>query len=185
MGDNFIAGTIVGRVRALINDRGDQVKTVGPSSPVEVLGLTGLPQPGDAFQAVDDASKARQIALIRQNQAKQKALADRSSRMTLESLQQQLTEGGTKELPIIIKADVQGSAEVLAQSLEKLGDETRQNPHYPHGCRRDQRIRRASWLRHPMRSSSVSTSAGSQRSRRGGKRGCRYPEALRHLQRDG
>ena len=123
VGDNFIAGTIVGRVRALINDRGDQVKTVGPSSPVEVLGLTGLPQPGDAFQAVDDASKARQIALIRQNQAKQKALADRSSRMTLESLQQQLTEGGTKELPIIIKADVQGSAEVLAQSLEKLGDE--------------------------------------------------------------
>ena len=123
VGDNFIAGTIVGRVRALINDRGEQVKSVGPSSPVEVLGLTGLPQPGDAFQAVDDAAKARQIALLRQNQAKQKTLADRSSRLTLESLQQQLTEGEAKELPIIIKADVQGSAEVLAQSLEKLGDE--------------------------------------------------------------
>ena len=123
VGDNFIAGTIVGRVRALIDDRGNQVKGVGPSSPVEVLGLTGLPQPGDTFQAVADAAKARQIALFRRNQAKEKALSDRGSRLTLESLQQQLSEGGTKELPIIIKADVQGSAEVLADSLSKLGDE--------------------------------------------------------------
>ena len=123
VGDNFIAGTVVGRVRALIDDRGNQSKTVGPSSPVEVLGLTGVPQPGDAFQAVADAAKARQIALLRKNQAKEKALGDRSSRLTLESLQEQLSEGGVKELPIVIKADVQGSAEVLAQSLTKLGDE--------------------------------------------------------------
>ena len=123
VGDNFIAGTIVGRVRALIDDRGNQLKTVGPSTPVEVLGLTGVPQPGDAFQAVADAAKARQIALLRQAQAKEKALGDRGSRITLESLQEQLSEGGTKELPIIIKADVQGSAEVLAQSLTKLGDD--------------------------------------------------------------
>ena len=123
VGDNFIAGTVVGRVRALIDDRGNQVKSVGPSSPVEVLGLTGVPQPGDAFQAVADAAKARQIAVLRQNQAKQKSIGDRGTRLTLESLQQQLSEGGAKELPIIIKADVQGSAEVLAQSLEKLSDE--------------------------------------------------------------
>jgi translation initiation factor IF-2 len=123
VGDDFIAGTVVGRVRALIDDRGTQSKTVGPSSPVEVLGLTGIPKPGDTFQAVADAAKARQIALLRQNQAKEKVLGDRSSRLTLESLQQQLSEGGAKELPIIIKADVQGSAEVLAQSLAKLGDE--------------------------------------------------------------
>ncbi len=123
IGDNFLAGTIVGRVRALIDDRGNQVKRVDPSSPVEVLGLTGLPQPGDAFQVVTDAAKARQIALFRMNQAKEKALGDRGSRLTLESLQQQLSEGSTKELPIIIKADVQGSAEVLADSLSKLGDE--------------------------------------------------------------
>ena len=123
VGDNFIAGTIVGRVRALIDDRGNQLKTVGPSTPVEVLGLTGVPQPGDAFQAVAAAAKARQIALLRQAQAKEKALGDRGSRITLESLQEQLSEGGTKELPIIIKADVQGSAEVLAQSLTKLGDD--------------------------------------------------------------
>ena len=123
VGDNFIAGTIVGRVRALIDDHGNQLKDVGPSSPVEVLGLTGVPKPGDTFQGVSDAAKSRQIAVLRQNQAKEKALGDRGSRLTLESLQQQLAEGGAKELPIIIKADVQGSSEVLAQSLEKLGDD--------------------------------------------------------------
>ena len=123
VGDNFIAGGVVGRVRALIDDRLQQVKTVGPSSPVEVLGLTGLPQPGDAFQAVAVAAKARQIAVLRQNQAKEKALGGRGQRLTLESLQQQLAKGEAKELPIIIKADVQGSAEVLADSLAKLGDE--------------------------------------------------------------
>ena len=123
IGDNFIAGTIVGRVRALINDSGDQIKEAGPSSPVEVLGLTGIPQPGDTFQAVADAAKARQIALLRQNEAKEKVLGSRGTRLTLESLQQQLAEGGTKELPIIIKADVKGSAEVLAETLTKLGDD--------------------------------------------------------------
>ena len=123
VGDNFIAGTSVGRVRALIDDRGHQVKDVEPSSPVEVLGLTSLPQPGDTFQVVADAAKARQIALLRQTQAKEKALGSRGTRLTLESLQQQFSEGEAKELPIIIKADVQGSAEVLAESLAKLGDE--------------------------------------------------------------
>ena len=123
VGDNFIAGVQVGRVRALIDDRLQQAREVGPSSPVEVLGLTGLPQPGDAFQAVADAAKARQIALLRQNQAKERALGGRGQRLTLESLQAQLTEGEAKELPVIIKADVQGSAEVLADSLSKLGDE--------------------------------------------------------------
>jgi len=123
VGDNFIAGVVVGRVRALLDDRLQKANEAGPSSPVEVLGLTGLPQPGDAFQAVTDAAKARQIAVLRQNQAKEKALGGRGQRLTLESLQQQLSEGEAKELPIIIKADVQGSAEVLADSLGKLGDE--------------------------------------------------------------
>ena len=123
VGDNFIAGTIVGRVRALLDDRGNPIKVAGPSSPVEVLGLTGLPNPGDAFQAVADAAKARQIAVLRQRQAKEKALASSGPRLTLESLQEQLAGGEAKELAIIIKADVQGSAEVLAESLSKLGDE--------------------------------------------------------------
>ena len=94
-----------------------------PSTPVEVLGLAGLPQPGDAFQTLADAAKARQIATYRQGQAKEKALGAKGSRLTLESLQQQIAEGNIKELPILIKADVQGSAEVLADTLTKLTDE--------------------------------------------------------------
>ncbi len=122
VGDNFIAGPIVGRVRALIDDRGRPVKAAGPSMPVEVLGLTGLPQPGDVFQ-VAEAAKARQIAAFREEQAKNRALGAKGGRLTLESLQAQIAEGGMKELPIIIKADVQGSAEVLADTLTKLTDE--------------------------------------------------------------
>jgi translation initiation factor IF-2 len=123
VGDTFIAGPIVGRVRALIDDRGRPAKAAGPSMPVEVLGLAGLPQPGDAFQALADAAKARQIATFRQEQAKTRALGAKGGRLTLESLQAQIAEGGVKELPIIIKADVQGSAEVLADTLTKLSDE--------------------------------------------------------------
>jgi translation initiation factor IF-2 len=123
VGDTVIAGTIVGRIRALIDDRGRSQRVAGPSTPVEVLGLGGLPTPGDTFQALSDAATARQIALFRQTQAKEKALGARASRLTLESLRQQIAEGDVKELPIIIKADVQGSAEVLADTLAKLGDE--------------------------------------------------------------
>jgi translation initiation factor IF-2 len=119
VGDTFIAGTIVGKVRALIDDRGRSIKSAPPSMPVEVLGLGGVPSPGDAFQALDDPAKARQIAHFRQEQAKAKALGSKSGRVTLESLQQQLAEG-SKDLALIIKADVQGSAEVLADSLAKL-----------------------------------------------------------------
>ncbi len=123
VGDTFIAGPVVGKVRALIDDRGRQTKSAGPSTPVEVLGLTGLPQPGDAFQALADAAKARQIATFRQEQAKVRALGAKGGRLTLESLQAQIAEGGMKELPIVLKADVQGSAEVLADTLAKLTDE--------------------------------------------------------------
>jgi translation initiation factor IF-2 len=123
VGDNFIAGPVVGRVRALIDDRGRAVKAAGPSTPVEVLGLTSLPQPGDPFQTVADAAKARQIANFRQTQAKERALGARGGRLTLESLKEQIAEGAVKELPIIVKADVQGSAEVLADTLTKLSDE--------------------------------------------------------------
>jgi translation initiation factor IF-2 len=122
VGDTFIAGPIVGRVRALIDDRGRPTRSAGPSTPVEVLGLGGLPQPGDVFQ-VADAAKARQIATFREEQAKTRALGAKGSRLTLETLQAQIAEGGMKELPIIIKADVQGSAEVLADTLAKLSDE--------------------------------------------------------------
>ena len=88
-----------------------------------MLGLGGLPSPGDTFQALTDAAKARQIAHYRETQAKDKAHAGRGARLTLESLQAQIAEGGMKELPIIIKSDVQGSAEVLADTLTKLSDD--------------------------------------------------------------
>jgi translation initiation factor IF-2 len=123
VGDNVIAGPVVGKVRALIDDRGRNLKLAGPSTPVELLGLESLPSPGDGFQQVGDAAKARQIATFRQGQAKDKAHAAQGSRLTLESLQAQLSEEGAKELPIIIKADVQGSAEVLADTLAKLTDD--------------------------------------------------------------
>jgi translation initiation factor IF-2 len=123
VGDNFIAGPVVGRVRALIDDRGRPVKSAGPATPVEVLGLTSLPQPGDPFQTVADAAKARQIATFRQTRAKEQALGAKGGRLTLESLKEQISEGGVKELPIIVKADVQGSAEVLADTLTKLSDD--------------------------------------------------------------
>ena len=120
VGDNFIAGPVVGKVRALIDDRGRSVRSAGPSTPVEVLGLTSLPSPGDPFQTVADAAKARQIATFRQAQAKDRALGAKGGRLTLESLKEQIAEGGVKELPLIVKADVQGSSEVLASTLEKL-----------------------------------------------------------------
>jgi translation initiation factor IF-2 len=123
VGDNFIAGPVVGKVRALIDDRGRSVKSAGPATPVEVLGLTSLPSPGDQFQTVADAAKARQIATFRQAQAKERALGARGGRLTLESLQAQIAEGGMKEMPLIVKADVQGSSEVLADTLQKLSDD--------------------------------------------------------------
>jgi translation initiation factor IF-2 len=126
VGDTFIAGPIVGKVRALIDDRGRHVKAAPPSTPVEVLGLGGLPQPGDGFQAIADAAKARQVAMFRQTQAREKAMVGArpsGTRLTLESLQRQIAEGEVKELPIVIKADVQGSAEVLADTLTKLSDD--------------------------------------------------------------
>ncbi len=122
-GDLFIAGTVDGKVRALFDHLGHKVKSAGPSTPVEVLGLSSPPQPGDTFQVVDDPIKARQVVSYRQAQAKDKALGGRGGRLTLESLQQQMAEGSIKELPIIIKADVQGSAEVLADTLAKLSDD--------------------------------------------------------------
>jgi translation initiation factor IF-2 len=123
VGDNIIAGPVVGRVRALIDDRGRPLKMAGPSTPVEVLGLEQLPSPGDSFQMVSDPAKARQIATFRQAQAKERALGAKGGRLTLESLQAELAKGDVKELAIIIKADVQGSAEVLAATLAKLSDD--------------------------------------------------------------
>ena len=161
VGDTFIAGPIVGRVRALIDDRGHQIKRAGPSTPVEVLGLGGLPQPGDAFQALADAAKARQVAMYRQTQAKEKALGAKGGRLTLESLQQQIAEGNIKELPILIKADVQGSAEVLADSLTNRSASASFTPASGRSTSRT-----CCWHRRRTPSSSASTSARTAMPRR-------------------
>jgi translation initiation factor IF-2 len=123
VGDTVIAGSIIGKVRALIDDRGHGVKVAGPSTPVEVLGLAGLPAPGDTFQVIADQAKARQVATFRQTQARDIALGAKGPRLTLEGLKDKIAEGTVKELPILVKADVQGSAEVLAVTLAKLSDE--------------------------------------------------------------
>ena len=124
VGDNFIAGPVVGRVRALIDDRGRPVKSATPADAGRSARVSpACPQPGDPFQTVADAAKARQIATFRQTQAKERALGAKGGRLTLESLKEQIAEGGIKELPIIVKADVQGSAEVLADTLTKLSDD--------------------------------------------------------------
>jgi len=123
VGDTVIAGSVVGKVRALIDDRGRGVKSAPPSTPVEVLGLTGLPAPGDTFQVIADQAKARQVATYRQSQARDLALGTKGPRVTLEGLKDKIAEGSIKELPILVKADVQGSAEVLAATLVKLSDE--------------------------------------------------------------
>jgi translation initiation factor IF-2 len=119
VGEPFIVGNYFGKVRALMNDRGERVQTTGPATPVEVLGLEGVPAAGDQFQVVDDVSKAQQISQIRQSKARQTALA-RSAARGLDQLAAQLESGEVKELLVILKADVQGSVEVLKDTLLKL-----------------------------------------------------------------
>lgn len=122
VGDAFVTGIQYGRVRALNNDRGQAVVSVGPGMPVEVLGISGVPAAGDPFQAVASDKLARQIALKRQTIKREQDLRQ-VQHVTLENLNAQIAEGAVKELKIIIKADVQGSAEVLKQSLEGLSTE--------------------------------------------------------------
>ncbi len=122
VGDSFLVGAVFGRVRAMLDDHGRQVAEALPATPVEVLGLQSLPQAGDAFQVVPDPTKAKQIAHYRESKLREQSLT-KSSRLTLEHLHEQMREGTVKELPLVLKADVQGSAEVLSDSLSKIGDE--------------------------------------------------------------
>ena len=121
-GDLIIAGTAVGRVRVMTNDKGQQVKDAGPSIPVEITGLTEVPTPGDEFNAVADERMARQLVEQRKQKIKDD-LNKLNQKVTLESLFSKLKEGEMKELNLIVKADVQGSAEALKASLEKISNE--------------------------------------------------------------
>ncbi len=119
VGDTFVVGMHYGRIRALLNDRGEKIHQAGPATPVEVLGLSGVPLAGDLFQVVADEKKARQIALLRQERQRE-AHIQRTSRVTLEDLYRQVKEGEVKELNVLIKADVQGSVQAVRDTLEKL-----------------------------------------------------------------
>jgi translation initiation factor IF-2 len=123
IGDVFIVGAVYGKVRAMFDDRGQPIKQAGPSTPVEVLGLQGVPEAGDQFQVADEA-KARHIVEYRQSKQREASLAKTASgRLTLDQLHEQLRAGEMKELPVVVKADVQGSAEVLTEMLPKLSND--------------------------------------------------------------
>ncbi len=121
-GDIIIAGTAVGRVRVMTNDKGRTVKTAGPSVPVEITGLAETPAPGDEFNAVTDERMARELVEQRKQAAKD-AIANAMQKVTLDNLFARMQEGAMKELPLIVKADVQGSAEAVKASLEKISNE--------------------------------------------------------------
>ena len=121
-GDNFVVGNVYGKVRAMLDDRGNPVEVAPPSTPVEILGMEGLPQAGDQFVVVADRDRARGISEYREAKAREATLA-KSSRVSLEGLAEQIKTAGTKELNIILKGDVGGSVEVLNDLLAKLSND--------------------------------------------------------------
>jgi translation initiation factor IF-2 len=120
--DNFVVGNVYGKVRAMFDDRGNQISEAPPSTPVEILGMEGLPQAGDQFLVVADRDKARGISDYREQKAREATLA-KSSRVSLEGLAEQIKTAGTKELNIILKGDVGGSIEVLSDLLAKMSND--------------------------------------------------------------
>jgi len=119
VGDMVVAGAVSGKVRALVDEHGARQREAGPATPVEILGLSALPEPGDQLVAVSDAVKAQQIVGFRQLKLREKAMAA-SSRIKLEDLGRAIAEGELQELPLVLKADVQGSIEALADQLKKI-----------------------------------------------------------------
>jgi translation initiation factor IF-2 len=120
LGDIFVAGSAWGRVRALVNDKGVQVKEAGPSTPVEVLGLNSAPEAGDTFDVVPNEARAREVTDYRER--KRRDTRGAAARSSLEQMMSAMKEGTATEFPILVKADVQGSAEAIVQALEKIGN---------------------------------------------------------------
>jgi translation initiation factor IF-2 len=121
LGDIFVAGSAWGRVRALVNDKGQQVKEAGPSTPVEVLGLNSAPEAGDQFDVVSNEARAREVTEYRERKRRETRGAA-AARSSLEQMMSAMKDGNVKEFPILVKADVQGSAEAIVQALEKIGN---------------------------------------------------------------
>ena len=122
VGDFFICGQVFGKVRAMYDHLGQQVREADPSSAVEVIGLDALPEVGDNFQVITDTAKAKQIVMYRESKAREQAMS-KNNRITLEMLNRSAKEGDAKELNVIIKTDVGGTAEVLSEMLQKLSTE--------------------------------------------------------------
>jgi translation initiation factor IF-2 len=120
--DSFIVGNTFGKIRAMFDDRGRPIEEAGPSTPVEILGLESMPDAGDTFLVTADRDKAKSIAQYRRMKEREAQLA-KSSRVSLEGLAEQIKQAGMKELPLILKGDVTGSVEVLADSLQKMSTE--------------------------------------------------------------
>jgi translation initiation factor IF-2 len=120
VGDPFVTGLYYGKVRALIDDQGKNVREAPPSTPVEILGISGVPQVGDSFIVVSDERKARLISTIRLEKQRNEGLR-KTAKVTLEDLYERIKKGEVKELKLILKADVQGSVQAITDSLERLG----------------------------------------------------------------
>jgi translation initiation factor IF-2 len=120
--DSFIMGNTFGKIRAMFDDRGRSIDIAGPSTPVEILGLESMPEAGDTFLVVADRDKAKAVSQFRKMREREQTLA-KSSRVSLEGLAEQIKQAGVKELPLILKGDVAGSVEVLADSLQKMSTE--------------------------------------------------------------
>jgi translation initiation factor IF-2 len=121
-GDSYVVGNTFGKVRAMFNDRGTEIKEAGPSTPVEILGLESMPDAGDTFLVMADRDKAKGIAQYRKMKEREAQLA-KSSRVSLEGLAEQIKQAGVKDLNLILKGDVQGSVEVLADSMQRMSTE--------------------------------------------------------------
>ena len=122
VGDTILVGSVIGRIRTMTNDKGQKVKKAGPSTPVEITGLTAVPEAGETFYEVKDEKTAKHLMERRKRQAREKAL-NATSKVTLDDLFSQIEKGNLKQLNIIVKADVQGSVEAVKQSLEKLSND--------------------------------------------------------------
>jgi translation initiation factor IF-2 len=122
VGDTIVVGSAIGRIRAMKNDKGQKVKSAGPSTPVEIMGLTEVPESGDIFYEVKDEKMAKHLIERRKRAQREKSI-NNTTKVTLDNLFTQMEQGNLKRLNIIVKADVQGSCEALKQSLEKLSDE--------------------------------------------------------------
>ena len=122
VGDTIVVGSTIGRIRSMVNDKGKKVKSAGPSTPVEIMGLTEVPQAGDTFYEVKDEKMAKHLIERRKRQEREKSINAMAS-VTLDNLFSQMEKGNLKQLNLIVKADVQGSVEALKQSLEKLSND--------------------------------------------------------------